>query len=60
MCLGSSRLISPCVVPSIAQVRLAKEGKLRLSRRQRKVDDERWRTVNHLEAEKVLKQQGKV
>jgi hypothetical protein len=31
-----------------------------LSRRQRKVDDERWRTVNHLEAEKVLKQQGKV
>lgn len=42
------------------QLKAAREGKLRRARRKRQVDYDKWRAVNHLEAERLLKEGGRV
>lgn len=52
-------LTSPNPTP-FAQLKVAREGKLRRARRKRQVDYDKWRAVNHLEAERLLKEGGRV
>ena len=56
----SPPLSNPNPPPPRPQLKQAKEGKLRRLRRKRQVDHEQWRAVNHLEAEKLLREQGRV
>ncbi len=46
--------------PPPRQLKAAREGKLRRARRKRQVDYDKWRAVNHLEAERLLKEGGRV